>query len=498
MFKKITRSADYLSTDALEIILTGAFKTDVFLNFSETTTKEYQSKQKAVKDELSSLCSGYEWEIPDSGEGQKFEMGAQGTGKAFRPPYYIECVTTDYKKTIKCNDKFRFAMNEIKIKFYEFGFATLSVSIKVVPKCPKSKNKLRVKTATLLKSIDNFDDAILKGKVKQINEMICQILEKYENAIIEENIPKFDIPEKDLKTAEVAYNIISLHRIFQYKVAKDSKVKIAQRNFDKIAQLSGGEWETDDCFSHFVGVANSAIIYSCSGICDHNKICSEILKRYLTAYKTVLETANAYYFIAEGITNYLADHSRKELESLNKEEKKRLWFLKIWLKPKRFNQLDEYTLLISNFFGALNEFKVNLNHQGKSVWDRMDEIWASKKTISILENQQRDSSSIFNRISNYNAQKFQWILNIIATAFTVIGAISLVQISQSEVFHWREIFIIQGHTDNFAEFVAKGVNWFGSILAALLVLVVIVIIIIAIILFICWTVMAIYRKVSNR
>ena len=475
MFKKLFASQTNLSTDALEITLTGAFQTGIFLNFSETITEKYPRKQKAVKDELNNLCSGYEWEIPDSGQGQKYVVDALGTGKSLRPPYYIKCVMKDCKKLTKCSGEFDYVINEIKIKFYEFGFATLSMSIKIVPICSKNNNKEKILPEKLLRIIDKLDEMIVKGEVEEINEIIYQITEKYKNAIIEENIPKFDIAEKNSKRAEIKYNVICFHRIFEYGVSKNSKIKAAEGNFEKIAQLSGGKWQTDDGFSHFVGVANSVIVYNSSNICDRSKICSKILERYRNAYKTVLETANAYYFIAEGITKHLADYSRGELALFKRGKKEKISIInfcrfikKYWPTRKRFEKFDEYILLISNFLSALNEFKLNLNRQGKSVWCRMDKAWSTSDALDILKNQQRDSSLIFDTFSKYNTQTFQLLLNFATTIFAAIGLISLVEIAQSKGLKWE----FDWHTilpNSLDEFVSKFINFIGSALAVALI-----------------------------
>ena len=479
MFKKLFAPQTNLSTDALEIIFTGAFKTDVFLNFSQTETGDYLKIQEAVKGTLNKMCSGYEWEIPDSGQGQKYEVDALGTGKSLRPSYYIECAINDCKKLTKRSGEFDFLINKIKIKFYEFGFATLSMSIRIVPICSKNNNKEKILPEKLLCIIDKFEEMIVKGNVKEINELICKISEKYKNAIIKENILKFDISEKDSKTAEIKYNVICFHRIFEYGVSKNSKIKAVEGNFEKIAQLSGGKWQTDDCFSHFVGVANSVIIYNSSNICDHSKICSKILERYRNAYKTVLETANAYYFIAEGITENLAKYSRKELALFNKGKREKIsiinfcrfikkYWRKYWPTRKRFEKFDEYILLISNFLSALNEFKLNLNRQGKSVWCRMDKVWSTSEALDILKNQQRDSSLIFDTFSKYNTQTFQLLLNFATAVFAAIGLISLVEIAQSKGLEWE----FDGDTifpNSLDEFVSKPINFIGSALAVALI-----------------------------
>ena len=474
MFNKIIPSAEYLSIDALGITITGALQTGIFLNFSETVTGDYRDIQKEVEKKLSTEYTRLKWTIPASGEEQKYEVDALGTGKSHRPSYYIKCSVNNCKKTIKYQDKYKFVINKIKIKFYEFGFATLSLSIKIVATRPKDKNKMQILPGELLSSINELDKKIVERKVEQINDLIDKIVEKYKNAVDNENILKFDIKTTD--QIEQKPKIISFHRIFEYGVDKNFRVRIAKRNFDKIAQLSGGIWEIDDCFSHFVGVANSVIVFNSSGICDHSRICTKILERYQKAYKTVLETANAYYFIAEGITNRLADYSRRELASENKKKEEK-FIKKLFCKicsiikfsgKEKFKQFNQYILLISNFSSVYNEFEVNLNRQGKSVWSSMEKVWTVSKTVDILKNQLNNSSLMFDRIIKYNKQKFQWILNWIATIFTAIGAISLVEIAQSKGLKWE----FDWHTilpNSLDEFVSKFINFIGSALAVALI-----------------------------
>lgn len=483
MFKKTTRSADYLSIDALEITLTGAFQTDIFLNFSEIVTDEYQKKQNAIKDELNSICSKYEWTIPKSGEGQKYEVDELGTGKSLRPPYYIECVAKDCqkekkcndKKAIKCNDEFEFIVDESKIKFYEFGFATVSISGMISSK-DSSKKNIKISSSNLLHIVNDLDKKIVNRDVQKINALISNVTKKFDKTINKNKIEKFFTNEKS-SNEEINIsisNIRSLHRIFQCRVSKSFEIEVAKGALNKIAKLSNGRWRRENHISHFVGIANSAIVYNHNVSSNRKSIDSKILNRYIKAYKTVLETANAYYFIAEGITKHLAEYSRNEFGQVNKKNKGENFVKniieKVFPAKDKFEEFDQYILLMSNFFSVLDEFKVNLNCQGKSVWDRMEEKWTIKETVNILENQQKYSSLIFDKILKYNAQKFQWRLNIIVTIFTAIGAISLVEISQSTGFHW-DFHNFIWEAEGKGEKISMVINAFGSFLAVLFVLV---------------------------
>lgn len=469
MAEEIVHTEGYLFIDALKIILTGPVQISNPLDFSQKTTVEYQRIQKAVEGEMKKAFKQYFWSIPESGNGQKYAMGSGGTGKAHNPSHYLKC-------SIHCDQvnynlgKYTFVIEAIDIKFYEFGFATVSVSCAISLNSDNEANKHYIKSEALLSIVNELDNNIVNGKVEQIETLVSDITEKYMNAIDENGIVEFFTNEK--VSNEVANkssnNVKSLHRIFEYKVDENSEFDIAQRAFNQIAKLSNGEWQEENSFSHFVGVANSVIVYDGNMKSNVENIDNEIFNRYQRAYETVLETANAYYFIAEFMKNGLSDYSR---ESVAIEESK-----KLFKSQKKFDEaetgLNKFILLTSNFFSVTDEFIVNLNPQGQNVWDRMDKVWNTSKTTKMLQDQLQNSLLITDRILKQTANKGQKLLNIFAFVFAAIGAISLVEISQSDGFDW-EFDINIWNINNIDELTSASINLFGAFLAVLFVLAVI-------------------------
>ena len=469
MTEEITNTEGYLFIDVLKIILTGPVQISNPLDFSQKTTAEYHRIQRAVEGEMSKAFPEYHWAIPVSDDGQKYAMGSGGTGKAHNPPHYLEC-------SINCDqssyslEKYNFAIEKIDIKFYEFGFATVSVLCAVSLNSSSESTKHEIKSDALLKIVNELDNNIVNGKVEQIKTLVSDITEKYMNAIAENGIVEFfankNISNETLNKSR--NNIKSLHRIFEYEVNENSEFEVAQRAFDQIAKLSNGEWQEENSFSHFVGVANSVIVYDGNMASSDKYIDVEIFSRYQNAYKTVLETANAYYFIAEFMKNGLSDYSR---ESVAIEESK-----KLFRSQKKFDEaetgLNQFILLTSNFFSVADEFIVNLNPQGQNVWNRMDKVWNTSKTTKMLQDQLQNSLLITDRILKQTANKGQKWLNIFAFVFAAIGAISLVEISQSDGFDW-EFDINIWNIDNIDELTSASINLFGAFLAVLFVLAVI-------------------------
>ena len=469
MQEETVRTEGYLPTDALKIILTGPVQISNPLDFSQKTTAEYQRIQKAVEVAMKRAFPEYHWAIPVSNDGQKYAMDSGGTGKAHNPPHYLEC-------SINCDqinyslEKYDFTIEEIDIKFYEFGFATVSVSCAVSSNSSSKSNKHKIRSDDLLKIVNELDNNIVNGKVEQIKTLVSDITEKYMKAIKENGIAEFftnqNIPNK--ATNKSRKNIKSLHRIFEYEADENSEFEAAQKAFNQIAKLSNGEWQKENSFFHFVGVANSVIVYDGNMKSSDKYIDAEIFSRYQNAYKTVLETANAYYFIAEFMKNGLSDYSR---ESVAIEESK-----KLFKSRKSFDEaetgLNKFILLTSNFFSVADEFIVNLNPQGQNVWDRMDKVWNTTKTTKMLQDQLQNSLLITDRILKQTANKGQKWLNIFAFVFAAIGAISLVEISQSDGFDW-EFDINIWNIDNIDELTSASINLFGAFLAVLFVLAVI-------------------------
>ena len=469
MAEETARTEGYLFIDALKIILTGPVQISNPLDFSQKTTAEYHRIQRAVGGKMKKAFPQCYWSIPVSDDGQKYTMGSGGTGKAHNPPHYLEC-------SINCDqgncslEKYDFAIEKINIKFYEFGFATVSVSCTISSNSSSGASKHEIRSDALLKIVNELDNNIVNGKVEQIKTLVSDITEKYMNAIAENGIVEFFTNENISNKAanKSNKNIKSLHRIFEYKADENSEFEVAQGAFDQIAKLSNGKWQEENSFSHFVGVANSVIVYDGNMVSSDKYIDAEIFSRYQNAYKTVLETANAYYFIAEFMKNGLSDYSR---ESVAIEESK-----KLFRSQKKFDEaetgLNQFILLTSNFFSVADEFIVNLNPQGQNVWNRMDKVWNTSKTTKMLQDQLQNSLLITDRILKQTANKGQKWLNIFAFVFAAIGAISLVEISQSDGFDW-EFDINIWNIDNIDELTSASINLFGAFLAVLFVLAVI-------------------------
>ena len=469
MTEEIANTEGYLFIDALKIILTGPVQISNPLDFSQKTTAEYQRIQKAVEGEMNKAFPLYHWAIPVSDDGQKYAMGSGGTGKAHNPPHYLECsINCDLSS---CSLKeYNFVIEEIDIKFYEFGFLTVSVSCAISSNSSNGTNKYEIRSDDLLKIVNELDNNIVNGKVEQIETLVSDITEKYMKAIKENGVADFFVSDNisNEATNTSSKNVKSLHRIFEYKVDKNPEVEVGQKSFGQIAKLSNGEWQEENSFSHFVGVANSVIVYDANVKSSDKYVDAEIFSRYQNAYKTVLETANAYYFIAEFMKNGLSDYSR---ESVAIEESK-----KLFKSRKSFDKaetgLNKFILLTSNFFSVADEFIVNLNPQGQNVWDRMDKVWNTTKTTKMLQDQLQNSLLITDRILKQTANKGQKWLNIFAFVFAAIGAISLVEISQSDGFDW-EFDINIWNIDNIDELTSASINLFGAFLAVLFVLAVI-------------------------
>lgn len=479
MFKKLFASQTNLSTDALGIILTGPFQTGNPLDFSQKETNEYREIQEAVKDKMGEVFPHYMWKIPKSGEGQKYEMGAGGTGKAHSPPYYLECIM-DCKK-IKCNlKKYNFTIKKMQIKFYEFGFATVSIFGTISLKGSSKKNT-KVSSDDLLCIVDDLDEKILKGEEEKIWSLISNITKKFIKTIRENKIRDIFANDKasDEETNISIGNIRSLHRIFQYKVNKNSEIKVAQEALDKIAKLSNGEWQEENSFSHFIGRANSAVVYNSDIANNCKNIDGKIFNQYKKAYETVLETANAYYFIAEFLKNGLSDYSRAAVAMKKaKKIRKKSGFLKvvcrsivvlknIFKNRKIINKaetgLNKFIILTSNFLSVFDEFVINLNPQGQNIWEKIDKIWNTSKTTEMLRDQLQSSLLITDRILKQASNKLQFWVRNASTIFAAIGLLSLVEISQSDGFDWE--FYFDFWNFEIGEWVSNPINLFGSILA---------------------------------
>ena len=482
MFKKLFASQTNLSTDALEIILTGPFQTGNPLDFSRTTTNDYRKIQEAVRDKMGEVFPLYMWEIPKSGEGQKYKMGEGGTGKAYSPSYYLECIM-DCKK-IKCNfKKYNFTIKKMQIKFYEFGFATVSIFGMISLK-DSSRRNAKIISSDLLRIVNDLDEKIVNGEVQQIRTPISNITKKFIKTISENNIKDFFANEKTLneETNIITNNIRSLHRIFKYKVNKNSKIKVAQRALNKIAKLSNGQWKKENYFSHFVGIANSAIVYNCNISSNCKNIDEKILNQYKKAYETVPEMANAYYFIAEYIKSGLSDYSRESIAL--KKSKNIFKILKNYKQSEEVEEgLNKFILLSSNFFSVFDEFIINLSPQGKNIWDKMTKTWNTSETAQMLQSQLQNSLQITERVLTQTAKKMQKWAIFIATGSLTFAGLTLSSAMPTSDFN-LEFEIDIWNYENATNTISKIINTLSS----LLVVIFVVIAIIALIRVVCFIV----------
>ena len=465
MFKTAARTVEYLSINALEITLTGPFQISNPLDFSRTRNTDYRLKQEEVCKEMKKLFPRYHWKIPELRGGQKYESDSSGTGKAHSPPYYLECSIDSVQ--IKCSiEKYNFLIRKTKIKFYEFGFATVSVLCAISPKFDAKSSQYQMQASDVLRIVNKLDNKMVKGHIDQLNIIVSNVVKKFNNSIRENKIKEFVVNKKIADaTADKKINYVRfLHRIFAYKVSKNTEIKVAQKTLNKIAKLSNGEWQSEKFCSHFVGVANSVIIHNYSIETSSDNINSEILRRYLSAYKTVLETANAYYFIVEYIRNGLFDYSRESVAIGGSKT--------TYKNREKFNKaetgLNEFIFLASNFFSMSDEFVTNLSPQAKNIWDRINKAWNTGNTTKMLQDQLQNSLQITDRVFSQTAQKSQNLANMIALASVAFGIISFI-VLQSFDFNW-EIYIDIWNFQNMDDLISEPINLIGLILSVVLVL----------------------------
>ena len=108
----------------------------------------------------------------------------------------------------------------------------------------------------------------------------------------------------------------------------------------------------------------------------------------------------------------------------------------------------------------------------------MDKAWNTSKAKQMLQDQLKNSLQVAGRILQQISNKVKVWLTEIALIFTIIGAISLVEIARSKGFHWRSHIDFwnssKSRSENIGNWVAMFMNFFGSLLAISLVLGVVV------------------------
>ena len=469
MFQKTVRTADYLSINALGITLTGSFQVSNPLDFSQKTTAEYHRIQRAVEGEMEKAFPEYCWTIPVSDDGQKYAMGRGGTGKAHSSSCYLEC-TIDCK-VIECNfKKYNFTIKKMKIKFYEFGFATVSIFGMISLNGSRKKNT-RVSPSDLLCIANDLDEKIVNGEVQKIRSLISNITKKFDKTIKENKIKKFFANEKPLneETNININNIRSLHRIFEYKVNKNSKIKVAQEALDKIAKLSNGKWQEKNSFSHFVGIANSGIVYNHNVSKNCKTIDSRILNQYKEAYETVLETANAYYFIAEFMKNGLFDFSR---ESVAMQKSKNI-YRNLKKSNEAENGLNKFILLSSNFSYVFDEFIANLSPQEKIIWDKIDKVWNTSNAKKMLQDQFKNSMQITDRVIAQTSKRMQKWAIYIAAGSLIFGGLTLSSATPTSDFNLKFEIDIWNY-ENATNTISKIINTLSSLFLVIFVVIAII------------------------
>lgn len=409
---------------------------------------------------MEELFPQYHWKIPELGGGQKYKSDASGTGKAHSPPFYLECIIDLYQ--IKHSiEKYNFLIKKMKIKFYEFGFATVSILCAISPKFSAKPSKYKMRASDVLRIVNKLDNEIVKGQVGQLKVLVSNVAEKFNQAIQDNKIMEFVINKKvTVATADKKINNVEfLHRTFAYKVSNNSEIKVVQKTLNEIAKLSNGEWENEKFCSYFVGVANSVIIYNFNIERSCDSINSVILKRYRSAYNTLPETANAYYFIAEFIKNGLFDYSRESVAigGSNNISKNRGEI------DKAETGLNEFIFLASNFFSMSDEFIANLNPQAKNIWDRINKAWNTGNTTKVLKDQLQNSLQITDRVFAQTAKRMQKFTIWIAISAIVLAEVSFdINISNFENNN-DAIFSIDNSINSLLTFILIGATIFTLI-----------------------------------
>ena len=427
--------------DNLDIVFTGPFRTDIFLDFRYLTAVGYEGGQEKIMQAMASNpnYSCYDWHYPKLEPGQIYKSGNFGRGKTIIPRYYLGCTlsSSDLSEQTKHNFMINDELKEygyeaeivwIRLRMYEFGFGSFSACIKL------QGEKSTICVEELQKISEKISDLIEKNEIELIAKIISSITAEFNTQINNFEIKQFPPIDTEFEISKkwgAAGEIMWTHRLFCYSSENGESFKILSEKINKILSPKGEVISADSKDFLGLGVANSAVICCQKSDSSRWEGSSENRGKNLLfeSASRVLQAANVYYAVSQYLDNslfwffnYSVDRAREEknIKKLRELEK----------------EIIEHIQFSNQYTALLDQYKLYLNPTSKKMWDKIDDAWELHKRVQGLDKQIHNIIMLYDRITNEITASRQRMLNVTAVIFTGISAVALVEIAQAPGFRW--------------------------------------------------------------
>ena len=445
--------ANSINLDNLDIVFSGPFRTDIFLDFRHLTAVGYEESQEQIQTAASLGEYGFlDWGYPKLEAGQIHKLGNFGRGKTIIPRYYMGCTINDFdisaipdwiedSFTINCEElqgtDYNARIKWVRVRVYEFGFGSVSMCINL--SCvSKSENIGAVNANDLQKVAVEASNMIENNSIEWIHRIILSIVEEMKKFIAEFDIKQFPTLDKEFDATNIWSKIGEImwtHRLFCYTAENKNSLDSVSNEMDAI--LSGTQ---DNSFEHLnsilkFGVANSIVISLNDS--DQNKWIRSRENLAFESASRVIQAANVYYAVAQYLDNSLFWFLNYSVDSAKNEKSvKRL--------RRMENEITEHIQFSYQYRALIDQYKFYLNPVSKNIWDRIVLSWELQERLEVLDKQINNAVMLYDRIVNEITAARQGMLNIIAAVFTGISAVALIEISQAPEFNWpnAEVFLV--------------------------------------------------------
>lgn len=375
-------SPSNINLNHLDIVFSGPFRTDIFLDFRHLTAVGYEVGQKKIHEALTlkKEYETYDWYYPKLESGQIYKSGNFGRGKTIIPRYYMG-FTIDYLKQPEAESlmikdhNIEINIIWLRLRIYEFGFGSLSI-------CTKFYNKDQeiIEPAALQEISNIMSDKIEKGEIEFISTTVNQSIDEMRDQITRFDIWQFPILDKESAVAKnwgEPGDIMWTHRLFCYHV-EDDDVSNVSKDFEKILRGTNCQHEDlPETFARF-GIANSVTICSSDKTKQKWNINDENL--LFESSSRVIQAANVYYAVAQYLDNSLFWFSNYSVDKARNEKN-------IKKLQKLEDGIIEHIQFSRQYKELIGQYELYLNPISNNIWKSVSASWELEMRLDRIDNQ---------------------------------------------------------------------------------------------------------------
>lgn len=409
----------------LSIVFSGPFRTGVFLDFQQLITAGYATHQEKIKRDMKQKFQDSDWGFPSLQSGQIYKSGEDGRGRTLIPRYFIRASKKECSLDL---DGLQFSptIEWIRVRVYEFGFGTISMSVKLKVEGPVSYT-----AADLGRVADEISDRIEKDEIEELSKYIKEVIESFTYLVSSHSVAQLQALDKGFREGEEFAgigNIMWTHRLFLYKLHEGSSIGEAVEFMTellnppaKFSDIAEGDMRAME-----FGVANSVIIFKDDKEAD----------RYCEFASRTLQAANVYTAVSFYLYNSLLWFSNYHAAEVKRFKNNVRQTLELEDDVVRYIQCSAQVISL------VSQYEFHLDPRSKEIWDKVKEAWGLQTQLSNIKEQIELCEKLYDRVTNKIIRDQQSRLNEVAIIFTCISALALIEISQRDGLRWPRFDVI--------------------------------------------------------